>query len=327
VTPLLDVSELCIRLPSANGWASVVDHVSFMLGRGETLGLVGESGCGKSMTALAIMQLLPPSARLSGKIDVAGVDVVTTRELVLSAMRGRRMAMVFQEPMTALNPVQTIGAQIGETLRQHFGLTRAEARARARLGLDRVGLAAPRFTLDLYPHQLSGGQRQRVMIAMALAGEPDLLIADEPTTALDVTTQAQILRLLSELAAERGLALLLITHDLGIVAQVTARIMVMYSGRVVESGPTPEVFRRMAHPYTRALFNASPHAALLASGQGRARLASIPGQVPAPGARPPGCPFSNRCRRVQRDCLETLPALEPIETPAHRAACYHPEPR
>lgn len=322
--PLLSAKELRISFPAPQGWAAVVDRVSFTLGRGETLGLVGESGCGKSMTALAVMRLLPDSARVSGEIDFAGENLLVAPEERLGRIRGRRIGMVFQEPMTALNPVRTIGAQIGEALRQHFSLSRAETRVRVRSALDRVGLAAPRFGPDLYPHQLSGGQRQRVLIAIALAADPDLLIADEPTTALDVTTQAQILRLLSELTAGRGLSLLLITHDLGIVAQVTARLMVMYAGRVVESGPTPQVFRRMAHPYTRALFKASPHAGFGSAGEGRARLAPIPGQVPAPHERPLGCVYSNRCAHVRPDCLEAEPALETIETLDHHVACYHP---
>ncbi|MGE5767840.1 MAG: ABC transporter ATP-binding protein, partial [Bacteroidota bacterium] len=237
-------------------------------------------------------------------------------------VRGRRIGMVFQEPMTALNPVKTIGFQVAEGLRWHLGLARGAAEARAVTLLDRVGLPQPRFSPDLYPHQLSGGQRQRVVIATALACEPALLIADEPTTALDVTSQAAILDLLAEVAAEAKLALLLITHDLSVVWQNTADMLVMYAGRVVERGPTRAVFRRMAHPYTRALLAASPGAldAPLAAGR---RLATIPGSVPDPLQRPTGCVFAARCPRVQEDCLPTQPDEQAID-PGHAAACLHP---
>jgi peptide/nickel transport system ATP-binding protein len=322
--PLLRAQNLSVGLPLEGQLAPILSDVSFDLARGETLGLVGESGSGKSMTALAIMRLLPEQALTRGQVLLDGRDLLAFSEPEMCTLRGRRIAMIFQEPMTALNPVRSIGAQIVEGLRWHFGLARAEAARRARAALDRVGLPAPRFALDLYPHQLSGGQRQRVMIAMALACEPDLLVADEPTTALDVTTQAQILELLAGLVAESGMALLLITHDLGVIAENVARVLVMYAGRVVESGPTAEVFRHMAHPYTRALFAASPHTG------GPRRLAAIPGQVPDPLHRPSGCPFADRCPRVQDDCRVALPPLLPLrpaDAPDHRAACLHPRPR
>ncbi|MBV9757896.1 MAG: ABC transporter ATP-binding protein [Alphaproteobacteria bacterium] len=324
---LLRVQNLSIALPLDGRPAPILTDVSFDQDRGATLGLVGESGSGKSMTALAIMRLLPERAVTQGQVLLDGRDLLALAEPELCMLRGRRIAMIFQEPMTALNPVRTIRAQIVEGLRWHFGIGRVEAAARARAALDRVGLPAPRFPLDLYPHQLSGGQRQRVMIAMALACEPDLLIADEPTTALDVTTQAQILDLLARLVAESGMALLLITHDLGVIAENVARVLVMYAGRVVESGPTAELFRHMAHPYTRALFAASPHAA---APSGERRLAAIPGQVPDPLHRPPGCPFADRCPRVQDDCRIAPPPLLPLgpgDAPDHRAACLHPWPR
>jgi len=241
--------------------------------------------------------------------------------------------MVFQEPMTALNPVKTIGAQIAESLVLHLRLSRADAAARVRKLLDRVGLPGPRFSPDLYPHQLSGGQRQRVVIAIALACGPDVLVADEPTTALDVTIQAQILDLLKDIVAETGMGLVLITHDLGVVEEAADRMMVMYAGRVVESGRTDDVFAHMAHPYTRGLFAASPRAAMLAPARGaggrKPRLLAIPGQVPDPLHRPAGCAFAPRCPRAQADCRIAPPPLAPLGRPDrrdHAAACLHPHP-
>jgi len=319
---LLSVRDLCVTLDTPEGPAPILQDVGFELSAGGSLGLVGESGCGKSMTALALMGLLPESAAVSGEIVFEGRDLLALSEAALCRVRGRRLAMVFQEPMTALNPVKTIGFQIGEGLRWHLGLGRAEAEARALRLLDRVGLPQPRFAPGLYPHQLSGGQRQRVVIAMALACEPALLIADEPTTALDVTSQAAILDLLAEVAAEAGLALLLITHDLAVVWQNTREMLVMYAGRVVERGATRAVFRRMAHPYTRALLAASPGALDAPLPPGR-RLATIPGLVPDPLSRPPGCVFAARCPRVRDDCLPAQPAQRRIES-GHSAACLHP---
>ena len=319
---LLSLQDLRVTIDTPEGPAILLDGVSFELAAGQSLGVVGESGCGKSMTALAVMGLLPAAARAQGQILFEGQDLLALDEDALCRVRGRRIAMVFQEPMTALNPVKTIGDQVAEGLRWHLGLGRGEAEARALRLLQRVGLPAPRFSPQLYPHQLSGGQRQRVVIAMALACEPALLIADEPTTALDVTSQAEILGLIAEVTAELGMALMLITHDLAVVWQNTAAMLVMYAGCVVERGATAEVFARMAHPYTRGLLAASPHGldADLPSGH---RLATIPGQVPDPHQRPPGCIFAGRCRRAVDDCLLRPPAERTL-VPGHGVACLFP---
>lgn len=311
---MLEIEDLVVALPMTGQFVPVLAGVSLTLARGDSAGLVGESGSGKSMTALAILGLLPPAARVSGRIMFDGQDLVTLGEAALCGIRGRRIGMVFQEPATALNPLLSIGAQVREPLRWHFGLPRGEADARARALLDRVGLPPGRVPPERYPHQLSGGQRQRVGIAMALACGPELLIADEPTTALDVTVQAQVLDLLADLADERGMALLLITHDLGVVSQTVRRVLVMYAGRVVEQGPSATVFADMAHPYTRALFAASPREA-------GGRPVAIPGTVPDPSHRPAGCAFVPRCPRAQADCRAAVPPL--IGTNEHRAACFH----
>jgi peptide/nickel transport system ATP-binding protein len=314
VSALLQIDDLSVAISAT----PLLLHLTLRLERGEILGLVGESGSGKSLTALAIMGLLPACAVARGRILFDGADLLALDEPALCGIRGRRIAMVFQEPATALNPVRSIGAQVAEGMRLHLRLGRAERDARARALLERVGLPACRFPPSLYPHQLSGGQRQRVVIAIALACAPDLLIADEPTTALDLTVQAQILDLLGDLVAERGMALLLITHDLGVVADIAGRVAVMYSGRVVESGPTGAVFAAMAHPYTHGLFAA----AVRDLGPG-GRLAAIPGVVPSPAQRPPGCAFAPRCPRVAADCRAEPPPLRPL-APAHAAACLHP---
>ncbi|MCV9906993.1 ABC transporter ATP-binding protein [Brucella sp. HL-2] len=328
-TPLLEMMNMSVELPIGLKVADIVSDITLTLNRGERLGIVGESGSGKSITALAAMGLLPDRMRVRGKLRFGGQDLASLPEAQLCKMRGRRMAMIFQEPMTALNPVKSIGAQIAEGRRLHLSESRTDAERKARELLDRVGLPAPRFNLDLYPHQLSGGQRQRVMIAMAIACEPDLLIADEPTTALDVTVQAQILDLMDELIDETGTALMLITHDLGVVSEMTDRIAVMYAGRIVETGRTEAVFRRMAHPYARGLFAASPHGAALVrhSSGGRQRLKAIPGVVPDPLTRPAHCSFADRCAFVQDDCRLTIPPLDVLDENngiTHRAACFHP---
>jgi peptide/nickel transport system ATP-binding protein len=315
---LLAIRDLRLELDGV----ALLHGVDLALGRGERLGLVGESGCGKSLTALAVMGLAPERARLLGSIRLGGDELVGRDEAALCGVRGRRVGMIFQEPMTALNPVLPIGRQIAEGPTRQLGLGRARAARRARELLARVRLDPERFPPGLYPHQLSGGQRQRVMIAIALACEPELLIADEPTTALDVTVQAEILRLLDGIVRERGMGLLLITHDLGVVAAMTDRMAVMYAGSVVERGPTEEVFRAMAHPYTRALLAARPREVeTLAAGH--APLATIPGQVAGPLERPRGCAFGPRCPRVGERCRAAAPELRRV-APAHDAACHFP---
>jgi peptide/nickel transport system ATP-binding protein len=321
--PLLAVADLAVAIPGAAGPVRLLDGLSFSLAAGERLGIVGESGSGKSMAALALIGLLPAQAAASGRIVLAGQDLLPPDEARLVRLRGRRIAMVFQEPMSALNPVLTIGAQIAEGLRWHLGLGRAAARARAIALLDRVGLPRPRFSPELFPHQLSGGQRQRVVLAIALACAPEILIADEPTTALDVTVQAQILELIGEVVDRAGMALIMISHDLGVIAKTTERMLVMYAGRVVEAGPTAVLFERLAHPYTRGLFAALPQRAPARTDGRRARLPAMPGSMPDPAARPPGCPFAPRCPRATADCRAAFPPAVDFGG-GHLAWCLHP---
>jgi peptide/nickel transport system ATP-binding protein len=302
--PLLEVENLGIQLSTSRGPAQAVREVSFVLKRGETLGLVGESGCGKSITALALMGLLPESAGVSGSIKLDGNELVGLPDADYCKLRGNRISMIFQEPMTALNPMHTIGRQIAEPLRRHKNFSAAQARKEAIALLDRVGLPDAAGRVDAYPHQFSGGQRQRVTIAIALACQPDLLIADEPTTALDVTIQGQILDLIADLVTERGMAMILISHDLGVIAENVRRMMVMYGGTVVESGATDGVFSRMGHPYTQGLFRARPR---LGAKKGT-RLKTISGTVPELADLPTGCPFADRCPLVESRCRAALPA-------------------
>jgi peptide/nickel transport system ATP-binding protein len=318
--PLLDVHHLRVTLNTARGPAQALRGVSFSLERGQTLGLVGESGSGKSMLALALMGLLPDGARVDGSIRLDGQELVGLPDAAMCALRGRRLAMVFQEPMTALNPVHTVGRQIAEPLRLHQGLRGAEAQARALHLLERVRLPQAAARLHAYPHQLSGGQRQRVMIAIALACGPDLLIADEPTTALDVSTQAQILDLLAELVQALGMALLLVSHNLGVVAQTTRHMQVMYGGTLVEGGPTAQVFAHPSHPYTRGLFAARPRLDAVPG----TRLPTLPGKVPELADLPPGCPFADRCDRQVPACHQE-PPLQAMG-PRHAVRCVRPYP-
>jgi peptide/nickel transport system ATP-binding protein len=305
---LLEVTNLSVQLLTPRGPAQAVRDVSFSLARGETLGLIGESGCGKSITALSLMGLLPDNATVAGSIRFEGQELVGASDDTLRRLRGNRIGMIFQEPMTALNPVHTVGHQVAEPLRLHRAASREDARQQAIALLDRVGIANAAGRIDAYPHQFSGGQRQRITIAMALACSPDLLIADEPTTALDVTLQGQILDLISDLVQERGMALILISHDLGVIAQNAARMMVMYGGSVVESGPTDAVFAHMAHPYTRGLFGARPQ---VGAARG-ARLTTIAGTVPDLVDLPPGCPFSDRCGFAVAQCAASQPSATRI---------------
>ncbi|MGJ7570835.1 ABC transporter ATP-binding protein [Variovorax sp. RB2P76] len=301
--PLLQVKDLHIELQTQRGPAEAVRGISFSLERGETLGIVGESGCGKSITVMSLMGLLPSTAKVTGSIKFDDTELVGRDEKAMCQIRGNRIGMIFQEPMTALNPVHTIARQVGEPLRLHRGLSKADTRKEVLALLERVGIPDAASRLDAYPHQFSGGQRQRIGIAMALACGPDLLIADEPTTALDVTIQKQILELIQSLVAERGMALILISHDLGVIAQTVSKMLVMYGGSVVESGPTEAVFARRAHPYTQGLFAARP-----AIGAPRGlRLATIKGSVPELVDLPPGCPFAGRCSYTVDACQTTRP--------------------
>ncbi len=313
---LLEVNDLNVALQTQRGPADAVRNVSFGLQRGETLGLIGESGCGKSITAMALLGLLPESAIVSGSIRFDGQELVGRNDATLRRLRGNRIGMIFQEPMTALNPLHTIGHQVAEPLRLHRRASRATALKQAIALLERVGIADAAARVHAYPHQFSGGQRQRITIAMALACGPDLLIADEPTTALDVTIQGQILELISDLVRERSMALLLISHDLGVIAQNVEKMMVMYGGTVVESGPTSIVFSDLAHPYTRGLFGARPQ---VGAARG-ARLTTISGSVPELVDLPRGCPFFDRCPQAVSECALSLPA--PVDLGAsHHASC------
>ena len=323
---LLEATDLRLRLRTHAGAVDAVRGVSFRLRRGETLGLVGESGCGKSLTAMTLMGLQPEGATVSGSLRFHGEELIGQSEARWCALRGDRIAMVFQEPMAALNPVHTIGHQVAEPLRLHRGLSAAAARKEAVALLDRVGIADASRRFDAWPHQFSGGQRQRITIAMALACGPDLLIADEPTTALDVTIAGQILQLIRDLVRERSMGLILISHDLGVIAQNVSRMMVMYGGMVVESGPTREVFTRRAHPYTQGLFGSRPQLGMAAhqGGGRRARLAAIPGNVPELRHMPAGCPFAGRCPVAQPTCGDQKPADVRV-APDHHARCVRLE--
>ena len=323
---LIEVRGLTVELPTEKGWVRPVNDVSFTLSRGETLGVVGESGSGKTMLSLALMGLEPTGARRSGAAllldradhksaaDGHSTNLITASPNEIRALRGREIAMIFQEPMTALNPVMRIGAQIEEAIRVHDArCSFAEARSRAVEALKLASVPEPALRARQYPHQLSGGLRERAMIAMALAAGPRVLIADEPTTALDATVQKQILELLARLQRELGLAMIFITHDLGVVAQVAGRVAVMYAGRIIEEGPTHEILHQPGHPYTAGLLRAAPRLK-------RGTLTPIPGTVPALDALPPGCAFAPRCEFHRAECDIAVPELA-AASPNHHARC------
>ena len=314
--PLLELRGLAVDFATDDGTVHAVDGLDLALGRGRTLGLVGESGCGKSVTSLAIMGLLPPeNSKVRGEIVFEGRDLLTLEPHLMRDLRGARLAMIFQEPMTSLNPAYTIGDQIIEAIQRHQGLDAAAARARAIDMLKLVRIPSPEKRVDDYPHKLSGGMRQRAMIAMALACGPQLLIADEPTTALDVTIQAQILDLMRGLRRDTGTAIVLITHDLGVVAEMADDVAVMYAGQIVERAAVRDLFARPEHPYTVGLLGSIPRL-----DEKRERLPSIEGRVPDMSRPPPGCRFAARCPFVEPECRTTAPALVEV-APGHLSRC------
>ncbi len=315
---LLEVRDLHVEFRTREGVVNAVNGLSYTLDEGESLAILGESGSGKTVSALAVLGILdsPPGYVTKGEVLYRGVDLLKLSDRDLRKIRGRRVAMIFQDALTALNPVFSVGFQIAEMFRKHRGMSRPEARQRAIELMDRVHIPSARDRVDDFPHQFSGGMRQRVMIAMALALDPDVLIADEPTTALDVTVQAQIMRLLADLQAETGMGLILITHDLGVVAEVADRIVVMYAGRAVESGPIHDIYANPAHPYTRGLMHSIPRA-----DQKGQRLFPIRGQPPNLAAIPSGCEFHPRCPFMQPVCKEKTPPLFEVDL-SRRSACH-----
>jgi len=323
--PLLEVEDLRVEFAAPEGTVRAVDGVSFEIREGETLGLVGESGCGKSITALSLLRLIAPPGRISGgRIRYRGRDLLTVSEREIRKIRGKEIALIFQEPVAALNPVFTVGAQISEAIRVHNRIGRKEAMAEAVRLLGLVQIPDPRRRIHEYPHQMSGGMCQRVMIAMALSCKPSLLVADEPTTALDVTIQAEILDLLRRLREQFDLSVLLISHNLGIVAESGSRVAVMYAGRIVEEAPVREIFASPRHPYTLGLLRSMPRLGERAR-TGRRRLSTIPGSVPDPARREPGCPFAPRCPEAMEVCRQVEPRLLPL-SPGRKVSCFlhHP---
>jgi peptide/nickel transport system ATP-binding protein len=319
--PLLDVSDLSVRFDTDDGPVHAVDKMSFTLDQGQVLGIVGESGCGKSVTCMSLVGLLPETAVVTGNVAFDGKDLLSLSPGKLRQVRGREISYVFQEPMTSLNPVFTVGRQIGEVLRRHLGLSRGKARARTIELLKLVRIPAPERRLDDYPHQLSGGMRQRVMIAMALACDPKVLVADEPTTALDVTIQAGILDLMRDIRERLGTAIVLITHNLGVVADIADDVVVMYAGRKAEQAPVGELFAHPQHPYTIGLLGAIPRPH--EDGDVPERLREIPGRVPSLHELPTACAFADRCPRADELSRSQVPVLREVR-PEHLVACFHP---
>ena len=319
--PLLEVSGLGVQIPTGEGVVHAIEDVSFQVAPGEVLGVVGESGSGKSVTGLALMGLLPRRAVVEGSIRFAGTELLDLSDREMRRRRGRDIAMIFQDPMTALNPVFTVGDQLVEMIRQHQDMTRAEARREAVEMMDLVGIPEARRRVDQYPHEFSGGMRQRAVIAIAMANRPQLVIADEPTTALDVTIQAQVMEVMRAVQQEVGSALILITHDLGLVAGTADRIQVMYGGRILETGSAHSIFAEGANPYTLGLLRSLPR---LDRDRG-APLFSIPGAPPSAILRPSGCPFQPRCGYATDRCRVELPALEPVAGTSHLSRCHHTE--
>jgi len=325
VAALLEVESLRTHFFTRDGVVRAVDGVSFSVDPGETLAVVGESGCGKSVTSLSIMRIIasPPGRIVAGRVLFEGRDLLALTEEEMRAVRGNAISMIFQEPMTSLNPALTVGRQIAESLVLHRGLSRDAAMAKAVDMLRKVRMPEPERRVRQYPHELSGGMRQRVMIAMALACGPKLLIADEPTTALDVTIQAQILELMRDLARETGASIILITHDLGVVAEMAQRVVVMYAGRKVEEAPVEALFGRPRHPYTRGLLGSMPHLGDSVRGEDRKRLVEIAGMVPSLKDEQPGCLFAPRCPNAIARCSQEAPPLS-AHGPGHWAACWNP---
>jgi peptide/nickel transport system ATP-binding protein len=314
---VLEVADLSVGFPTDDGLVQAVRGVSYQLRRGEVLGIVGESGSGKSVTSMAVMGLLPRSARISGSVRFGGRELLGASDSAMTKIRGRRMAMIFQDPMTSLNPVYTVGYQIAEAVQAHHDLSKEAALKRAAELLEIVRIPNARARLGSYPHELSGGMRQRVVIAIAMANDPDVIIADEPTTALDVTVQAQIMEALDAARQETGAAMVLITHDLGVIAGQADRVLVMYAGKLVESGTADDVFYTPRMPYTLGLLGSLPRL-----DRPSERLTPIPGAPPSLVNMPPGCPFTPRCPLAQELCDEVEPALEPTTGPGHTAACH-----
>ncbi len=327
LAPLLAIDALVTEFRTEKGTVRAVDGVSFEIPRGKTLGVVGESGCGKSVTALSVMRLVqtPPGRITGGRVIYDGKNLLELSEPDMRRIRGNKISMIFQEPMTSLNPVFTCGDQVAEAIVLHQKLSKKQALAKAVEMFELVGIPSPEERIRAYPHQMSGGMRQRVMIAMALACNPDLLIADEPTTALDVTIQAQILELLSRLQRDLGMSFMLITHDLGVVADTCEEVVVMYAGRIVERAPARELFEAPKHHYTAGLLRSVPSFEEIGGERGEhPRLKEIPGMVPALHALPVGCKFQDRCPAVGQKCREIEPELAPIGAPGHLARCHYP---